>query len=438
MPPHQSIHGGRCRGGSMPAMPSGIFSGAGHAAKLCHALGLQPSGHPRAPPYQPSRDIMPNPSSTPVVVIAPDSFRGSPGVDQVAAAIATGIQRARPDAVVRICPMADGGEGTLDAMLTRGGERRTLTVRGAAGPGRQAPTRLLADGSAIIETAGKLRITDPGGLGGARGARRTPRLGGASRAPLDAGVRRFYVALGGSSTNDGGAGLLAGLGMKLFDAQGQELEPTPQQLAKVARVDVSELDARLADTTFVGMSDVDNPLTGEHGATAVFGPQKGVQPDQVATVDAALARFADLLAPALNRVARNEAGAGAAGGLGFALHMLRAQFQPGAEVVAQQIGLDAALEGANWLITGEGRSDVQTLHGKAPFIACRHAQAAGVPATLLSGAVDSAALPRLAEYFSGCFSPAPGPISLEAAIRDAARLLADAAEQLTRLKYGAR
>jgi glycerate kinase len=303
---------------------------------------------------------------------------------------------------------------------------------------RDALTGVLADGSAIVETAEIVGITDPVGMGVPVQARHTRGMGEAISALLDAGVRRFFVALGGSSTNDGGAGLLVGLGLKLFDAQGGELEPSPEQLARVARVDVSRLDARLAGTQFIGMSDVDNPLTGEHGATAVFGPQKGVKPEQVATIDAALARYADLLEAALGRTARDLPGAGAAGGLGFALHMLGAQFEPGAETVARQIGLDAALEGANWLITGEGRSDVQTLHGKAPFIACRHAQAAGVPATLLSGAVDSAALPRLAEFFSGCFSPAPGPITLEFAIRDAARLLADEAEQLTRLKYGAR
>jgi glycerate kinase len=397
---------------------------------------------------------MPNSSSSPVVVIAPDSFKGSLSAEQVAQAIATGIQRARPDASVRICPMADGGEGTLDAMLTSGGERRKLNVRGAAGPLREALTGLLADGSAIIETAEIVGITDPVGMGVPVEARSTRGMGEAVRALLDAGVRRFFVALGGSSTNDGGAGLLTGLGLKLFDAHDNELDGTPEQLARVVRVDVSQLDARLADAQFVGMSDVDNPLTGEHGATAVFGPQKGVKPDQVAAIDAALARFADLLEAALGRTARELPGAGAAGGLGFALHMLGAQFEPGAETVARQIGLDAALtgaetvarqigldaalEGANWLITGEGRSDVQTLHGKAPFIACRHAQAAGVPATLLSGAVDSAALPRLAEHFSGCFSPAPGPITLEVAISDAARLLANEAEQLTRLKYGTR
>ena len=381
---------------------------------------------------------MPNLSSAPVVVIAPDSFKGSLGAEQVAQAIASGVARARPDVIVRICPMADGGEGTLDAMLTGGGERRVLSVRGAAGPMREAATGLTGDGSAIVETAEIVGITDPVGMGVPVEARSSRGMGEAIRALLDLGVRRFFVALGGSSTNDGGAGLLAGLGMKLFDAQGEELEPTPEQLARLARIDVSQLDARLADTTFVGMSDVDNPLTGEHGATAIFGPQKGVKPEQITSVDAALARFADLLEPALQRTARNLPGAGAAGGLGFALHMLGAQFEPGAETVARQIGLDVALEGADWLITGEGRSDVQTLHGKAPFIACAHARALGVPATLLSGAVDSSALPRLAEHFRGCFSPAPGPITLEVAIRDAAQLLANEAEQLTRLRYGVR
>ncbi|WP_028224818.1 glycerate kinase [Paraburkholderia ferrariae] len=380
---------------------------------------------------------MPNPSSdAPVVVIAPDSFKGSLSADGVAAAIAEGIRRARPDAQIRTCPMADGGEGTLDAMLSVGGERRVMTVRGAAGPTRDAAVGILHDGSAIVETAEIVGITDPVGMSVPVAERSTLGMGEAIRALLDEGVRRFYVALGGSSTNDGGAGLLAGLGVRLFDVDGEALAPTPEALARVARVDVSALDARLAEASFIGMSDVDNPLTGEHGATAVFGPQKGVTPEQVAPIDAALARFADLIETALERRVRDEAGSGAAGGLGFALRMLGASFEPGAEVVARQIGLDAALADANWLITGEGRSDVQTLHGKAPFIACRHAQAARVPATLLSGAVDPAALPRLSEHFSGCFSPAPGPITLDTAIRDAAKLLANEAEQLTRLRFG--
>jgi glycerate kinase len=375
-------------------------------------------------------------SAAPVVVIAPDSFKGSLSAEGVANAIAEGIRRARPDADVRIRPMADGGEGTLDAMLSAGGGRRMLNVRGAAAARRDAATGLLDDGGAIIETAEVVGITDPDGMAVPVTERSTLGMGEAIRALLDSGARKFYIALGGSSTNDGGAGLLVGLGLKLFDAAGQALDPVPSALAQIARIDASGLDPRVKDAEFVGMSDVDNPLTGDHGATAIFGPQKGVTPEQVATIDTALAHFADLLEPAMGVVKRNEPGAGAAGGLGFALHMLGARFETGAEVVAREIGLDAALEGANWLITGEGRSDVQTLHGKAPFIACKHARDQGVPASLLSGAVDSAALPRLSEFFSGCFSPAPGPITLDTAIRDAARLLANEAEQLTRLKFG--
>ncbi|RQR50638.1 glycerate kinase [Burkholderia sp. Bp9125] len=381
---------------------------------------------------------MPHHPSAPVVVIAPDSFKGSLSAAQVADAIASGIRRARPDAVVRCCPMADGGEGTLDAMLAGGGTRRTMRVAGASLAARDAALGVIDARTAIVETAEIVGITDPAGMSVPVDARSTRGMGDAIRQLLDDGVRRFFVALGGSSTNDAGAGLLAGLGLRCVDAAGQPVEPVPARLAEIVRIDASGLDPRVAEAEFIGMSDVDNPLTGAHGATAVFGPQKGVTPEQVATLDAALGHFADLLEAALDRRGRDLPGAGAAGGLGFALHMLGARFEAGAEVVARQVGLDAALAGADWLITGEGRSDVQTLHGKAPFIACRHAQAAGVPASLLSGAVDPAALPRLSEHFSGCFSPAPGPITLDVAIRDAANLLANEAEQLTRLKYGTR
>jgi glycerate kinase len=372
----------------------------------------------------------------PIIVIAPDSFKGSLSAEQVADAIAHGIRRARGDAVIRICPMADGGEGTLDAMLAAGGERRLVNLRGATSLRRNAATGLLADGSAILETAEVVGITDPDGMAAPVMERSTLGMGEAVMALLDLGVRRFFVALGGSSTNDGGAGLLVGLGLKLFDAAGREVEPVPAQLPRITRIDVSGLDPRLSETEFVGMSDVDNPLNGPHGATAIFGPQKGVTPEQLDEIDASLAHFADILEPALQRTARDLPGAGAAGGLGFALHMLGAHFEPGAEVVARGVKLDAALAGADWLITGEGRSDIQTLHGKAPFVACKHARAANVEATLLSGSIDPAALPRLSEFFSGCFSPAPGPITLDVAIRDAATLLANEAEQLTRLKFG--
>jgi glycerate kinase len=374
-------------------------------------------------------------AAAPVVVIAPDSFKGSLSAEDVARAISAGITRALPAAQIRLRPMADGGEGTIDALLVRGGERHVVDVRGASGQMRQAAVALLPDGSAVVETAEIVGITDPVGMNVPVGARSTLGLGDAIRAMAAAGATRIFVALGGSSTNDGGAGLLAALGVRFLDAGGAPVEPTPDGLARLAAVDASALDARVAQLEFIAMSDVDNPLNGAHGATAVFGPQKGVQPQDIERVDATLARYASLLEAALGRSARDNPGAGAAGGLGYALLMLGAQFRAGAEVVADQIGLDEALAGADWLITGEGRTDVQTLHGKAPFVACQRATRAGVAATLLSGAIDPTALPRLSEHFTGCFSPAPGPISLDVAIKNAGALLTDAAEQLTRLKF---
>lgn len=371
----------------------------------------------------------------PLIVIAPDSFKGSLGADQVAAAIAAGIRRALPDATIRQRPMADGGEGTIDAMLAAGGQRASLTVRGAHGVARTATVALLAGDRAVIESAEIVGITDPAGMACPVTQRSTAGLGDAIKALLDLGVREIFIGLGGSSTNDGGAGLLHGLGMRLLDAHGRDIEPTPAALPQLAAVDTSQLDPRLASTRLVAMCDVTNPLTGPQGATAVFGPQKGVQAQDVAAIDAALARYASLLAPALGRCARDAAGAGAAGGLGYALLMLGAQMRPGADIVADCVGLDGALAGADWLITGEGRSDVQTLSGKAPLIACQRAHACGVPATLLCGAIDPAALPALGAHFAGCFSLAPGPITVEQAMANASALLADAAEQMARLRF---
>jgi glycerate kinase len=389
---------------------------------------------PTAQPATPA--IMP--VTAPVIVIAPDSFKGSLTARQVADAIGRGILQAIPDARLHFCPIADGGEGTLDAMLHAGGKTQMIKLRDASGRLREAPVAILPNGTAVIESAEIVGITDTHATTLPVGKRSTEGIGDAIRVLLDQGVRSFLIALGGSSTNDGGAGLLVGLGLKLLDSGGNELAPTPAAWDSLERVDAAQLDARLAEATLLAMSDVDNPLNGEHGATAIFGPQKGVTPAQVGLLDARLSTFADHLETALGRSGRHLPGAGAAGGLGYALHMLGAQFRPGAEVVAQGIGLDAALVGASWMITGEGRSDGQTLHGKAPFVACQRAHRAGVPATLLSGAIDTAALPRLSEHFAGCFSPAPGPIALEAAIANAAVLLADAAEQLTRLKFGPR
>ena len=378
------------------------------------------------------------PAQPPRVVVAPDSFKGSISAAQAAAAIAAGLRRVWGNADLKLVPLADGGEGTLDAVLSAGGQRLVARVSGAAGATIDAAYGLIAPDTAIIEIAQVAGLTDASAVARTVEERSTRGLGELIRQLLDAGVRRFMVGLGGSSTNDGGAGLLAGLGLKLVDGDGRDVAPTPAGLAALARVDASGFDPRLAKAHITIMSDVNNPLCGERGATAIFGPQKGVHPDSVAQLDLRLARFAALAEKAVGRNAKEVPGAGAAGGLGFALLLLGGELRSGADVVADLLGLDAALDGADWLITGEGRTDRQTLLGKAPFVAARRAAAKGVPATLISGAVDRAALVELSRYFSGCHSISFGPATLEASVADAAGLLADCAEQLGRLFEAAR
>jgi glycerate kinase len=241
------------------------------------------------------------------------------------------------------------------------------------------------------------------------------------------------IGLGGSSTNDAGAGMLAALGVSLRDAAGRDIAPGPEGLAALTSVDASALDSRLAECAITIMSDVNNPLTGAQGATAIFGAQKGVRPEQLRPFDDAIAQFAGRAEAAIGRRASGLPGAGAAGGLGFALQLLGGRFQSGAEVVADLIGLDAALAGADWAITGEGRSDAQTLLRKAPFVVAEHARARSVPVSLVSGALDAAALPALTRHFAGCFGLPNGPTTLDDCIANASPLLSNCAEQIARV-----
>jgi glycerate kinase len=379
------------------------------------------------------------------VVVAPDSFKGSLGAPEAAAAIAAGIIRGAPGATAIQCPMADGGEGTLDAVLRASGSaasRGEIKVEGAGGAPIRAGYGIVdRDGTrtAILECAQVVAITDAAGMAVPVTSRTTTGLGLQLRALLDLDVRRFMVGLGGSSTNDGGAGLLVALGLRLLDAGGRDVEPTPDGLTRLARADASALDARLAACEITIMSDVDNPLAGERGATAIFGPQKGVEAGQVAAIDATLARYAAIVESAIGRRASERPGAGAAGGLGHALMLAGGTMRSGAQVVADLIGLDAALAGADWAITGEGRSDAQTLLSKGPCVVADHARARGVPVMLLSGALDAASLPALhARFDGGCFALPAGPATLDACVRDAAALLADRAEAVARLFSAAR
>jgi glycerate kinase len=371
--------------------------------------------------------------SAPIFVIAPDSFKGSLSAEQVAQAIGRGLKNAIPNAEIRLCPLADGGEGTLEVLLHAGGEKHCISVRGASGALRQSATGRLPDGSAVIESAEIVGITDETGMCIPVEQRSTLGVGDAICTLLDQGCRRFLIGLGGSSTNDGGVGMLTALGVKFLDDKNCEVMPVPAALPRIVNIDISGLDPRLKDTQIIVMSDVNNPLCGPKGATAVFGPQKGVTPTQIPVIDQSLAHVAQLLEKAFDQQIALKPGAGAAGGLGFALLILGAQFQSGAETVIERIGLDAALDGAHWLITGEGRSDHQTLHGKGPFIACQHAKQRQIPTSLLSGGIDITALDALQTHFNGCFSITFGPTSLADAIADAEALLYHSAQQMAQL-----
>ncbi len=365
------------------------------------------------------------------ILIAPDSFKGTLSALAAARAIETGIQRVLPDAITHCLPLADGGEGTLDVLLFAAqGERKTAQVTDANGYLIEADYGLLTEAQGTIAALEAAQVV---GLSQARidVARRTTRgVGELLRLCLDQGVRRFLIGVGGSSTNDGGAGLLAALGVRLLDAAGNAIEPSPHGLAALDRIDFVALDVRLAECDITVLTDVNNPLCGLTGATAVFGPQKGVQAAQVAAFDTAIAQLARLCDAWAGSAVSQQAGAGAAGGLGYALMLLGAKRRSGAEVVCEYMQLDARLANADWLITGEGKSDAQTLHGKLPLVVANHALAARVPAVLLSGAIEAESRALLEQKFVGCFSVVSEGVTLDEALRDPARCLTERSESV--------
>lgn len=370
------------------------------------------------------------------IIIAPDSFKGSLSAAQAAAAMSRGARRALPDAEVIALPMADGGEGTVDALVAgTGGQVRTCTVTGPLGEPVAASFGLLGDGStAIIEMAaasGLLLVPQD---------RRDPRItttfgtGELMRAALDLGVTRILLGIGGSATNDGGAGMAQALGVGLLKADGSPIGFGGAALLDLDRINLAKLDPRLVGVEILVACDVDNPLTGPRGASAIYGPQKGATPAMVALLDGALAHMAAILRRDLGRDVEPLPGAGAAGGLGGGLiGFLGARTRPGIEVVMDAVRLDAALSGADLVITGEGRTDGQTLAGKVPLGVARRAEGHGVPAVVISGAVTEDALSLLEHNIVALLSIAPGPMTLDEAIARAGALLERATLQVARL-----
>lgn len=370
------------------------------------------------------------------IVIAPDSFKDSLSAQGVAQAVASGLREVWPDAQLVECPMADGGEGTIEAVLAAcGGQWMTTDVSGPLGQPIQAQWGWLADTrTAIIEMAmasGLQMLTLA-----QRDATVTTTYGTGQliAAALDAGAQRVILAIGGSATNDAGTGMLTALGARFLDADDQPLPPGGLALRMVARIELGSLDPRLKDVQFEVAADVNNPLCGPNGASHIFGPQKGASAEQVLALDAALGHFAEQSAQVLGKDESEHPGSGAAGGMGFAAKAyLNASFRPGVDVVADLTGLAEALEHADLVITGEGRFDAQTLRGKTPFGVAKLAQRRHVPVIVLAGTLGDGYADLYAHGISAAFALTSGPMTLEQACDNAATLLHDRARDLARV-----
>ena len=370
------------------------------------------------------------------IVIAPDSFKDSLSAQAVADAIASGLAEVWPDAELVKCPMADGGEGTIEAVLDAcEGQWMSAQVSGPLGDSVVAQWGWLAQSrTAIIEMAmasGLQLLTLK-----QRDAclTSTEGTGQLISAALDAGAHRVILAIGGSATNDGGSGMLSALGARFLDRNDQPLPRGGRALTDLARIDLSDLDPRLANVRVEIAADVDNPLCGPTGASHIFGPQKGASPDQVLALDAALAHFADHSARTLGRDLRDSPGSGAAGGMGFAAKAyLNASFRAGVEVVADLTGLEQALVGADLVITGEGRFDAQTLRGKTPLGVARVAQRQRIPVIVLAGTLGEGYEQLYQHGISAAFALTSGPMDLEHACREAPRLLQERARDVARV-----
>ena len=375
----------------------------------------------------------------PIIVVAPDKFKGSLTSARAARTIAEGWRSVygRNGCSTILVPMADGGEGTVDIFVANGFRRITCSVLDALGQDVDAAFAL--DGTtAVVELAAA------SGLSKIRERDRDPSRASSAgtgqliSAAIDAGATTVVVGLGGSATNDGGSGLLRALGVRFYDENGHDLSPGGSALARLARIDMTGLDPRVAHTSFIAATDIIHGLVGPYGASVVFGPQKGASPEDVRILDAALDRFADVAAETLGRDLRDAPGSGAAGGAGFALlAFLNAQLRRGAELIGELCGLREALSTATLCITGEGSIDAQTLGGKTVLGVATLARLARVPVIAFGGSVTAAAELALRARGVTCVPIVEGPVTLEEARKDTRDLLKRAAVRTAALVHGA-
>ncbi|GGG87657.1 glycerate kinase [Paenibacillus radicis (ex Gao et al. 2016)] len=393
------------------------------------------------------------------IIVAPDSFKGSLSAVEAAAAIARGVRRALPHADVVEAPVADGGEGTLSCLLAAtGGERVEAQVLGPMGKpvraaygrlgdaGRQTedwpePETALTRHNAKVGDTAVIEMAEASGLTLVQLDERNPLLastygtGQLLQRALDDGCRRFILALGGSATNDGGAGMLQALGMKLLDREGKPLAPGigGGRLIDIAAIDDSEWDSRIAESTFIIATDVGSPFVGPSGASQVFGPQKGADPAMVRQLEEGMTAWADRIAGKTGVSLHELPGAGAAGGLGGAfLAFFPAAARRGIDVVMDYAGLRRRLDGAALVLVGEGRIDGQTAAGKAPMGVAHEARRLGIPAIALAGSVGAGIEPLYDAGIVSAHSIINGPMTLEEAMSRTAELLEQTAEQVVR------
>lgn len=370
------------------------------------------------------------------VVIAPDSFKDSLSAQHVTEAIALGWQQVFPDAEIVTCPMADGGEGTIDAVLAAcSGQWREQIVQGPLGESVLAKWGWLdAKKIAIIEMAqaSGIQLLKPSQRNACISS--TFGTGELILAALDAGAKEILLTVGGSATNDAGTGLLNALGARFLDVDHQILPTGGLALQNLAQIDLENFDSRIQQTKFLLAADVTNPLCGPNGASHIFGPQKGASSQQVLALDQALSHFADVTAQYFGFEQRHEAGAGAAGGLGFAAKtFLKAEFRSGVEVIAELNQLADKIQGADWVITGEGKLDEQTLNGKTPFGVAKIAQAANVPVIVIAGTLGQNYQALYQHGITAAFSLTSGPSTLEQACQNAAELIRARTTDIARL-----
>lgn len=356
------------------------------------------------------------------IIIAPDSFKESLTSLEVAQAIESGFKEIYPDANCIKLPIADGGEGTVEALISAtSGKIYTTNVIGPLGNITESFYGVCGDGkTAVIETAAA------SGLDLVPIKERNPLItntygtGELILKALDKGFRKFIIGIGGSATNDAGAGMLQALGVKLQDRHGKEIGYGGLNLAKISKIDITELDTRILDSHIEVACDVNNPLTGVNGASAVFGPQKGASKEMIKTLDNALINFASIVKKDLDKDIDKHPGAGAAGGMGASLQgILQATLRPGVEIVIEHTKFRELVQDANLVITGEGRIDFQSIFGKAPIGIAKAAKEYNIPVIAIAGSLGKNACIVRENGIDASFSITNSPCTLEEAFKNA-------------------